>query len=625
MKIRLSPKQKEVVGFGDGALLVVAGPGSGKTRVITERIRRLLKRPNEHFRVLALTFTNKAANEMVERFHDIPEIEDRAFVGTIHSFCIEVLANRGKSVGITGTPHIFESSQDRKQVLSDAVRADPDLLRALRNAGGDDKQKKLLDSWLGAIGEAKNTLKAPTLVEDDLLRRVYEAYDAGLRASSVVDFDDLLLLTYRLFEERPETARFYRRQYKYICIDEAQDLNEAQYRLLCALWGKDYFNIMMVGDPKQAIFVWNGASPKYMELFVKDFKATQFELPDNFRSSRAVVAAAQALDSSYIVEGQLPIDGEVTVQEFDDEESEAEYIVSSIQALIESGHADIEGPIVAERIAIIARNRFVFRLLEVALKAAALPYHMKVSAAGYKSESETMTEFELALRLLSNPLDRLHLGMLATCWKSTADIEEIYGSADLRSLTGPQVLAALEAKAKTGYCAITMRAVNEVRWTTEDFKLLKGLASLEKDAADVGDDERAIVLQDIAQWKKHWTYFIRSEPGGKHSVSSFLNQVALGTTQQPQQEGLSLITVHSAKGTEFEVVYLMGMTEGTFPDFRASGEALAEEHRNAFVGVTRSKRLLFVTYPLAKLMPWGDTKRQKPSRFVATIRAAQEK
>jgi ATP-dependent DNA helicase UvrD/PcrA len=311
MTPRLSTIQQVAVSHGEGAMLVVAGPGSGKTRVVTERIRRLLTGGGQHFRVVALTFTNKAANEMKERLEDVAEVSDRAFVGTMHSFCTEVLAHRGHSVGITALPHIFESFQDRTPVLSDAVRSDPELLRELRNAGGPKEQSQRLDHWLDAIGEANTLLQFPETVEDAFLRRVYEAYNAGLRACGVVDFDDLLLLTYRLFDERPEIAAFYRRLYRYICVDEAQDLNEAQCRVICALCGPQYFTVLMVGDPRQAIFVWNGASPKYMDLFVHDFRATRIELNENFRSSQAVVAAARTLDGSYTVDGQLPIRGYV--------------------------------------------------------------------------------------------------------------------------------------------------------------------------------------------------------------------------------------------------------------------------------------------------------------------------
>lgn len=622
MAIRLSEIQKRIVEHDDKALLVVAGPGSGKTRVVTERIRRLLTTPGQHFRVLALTFTNKAANEMRERLEDVPEASDRAFVGTMHSFCTEVLTNRGKSVGITGLPHIFESFQDRKQVLSDAVRSDPELLNELRSAGGAKEQNQRLDRWLSAIGDAKNALRFPDTLDDRLLSRLYEAYDAGLRACGVVDFDDLLVLTYRLFEERPEIAAFYRRQYRYICVDEAQDLNEAQYRVLCALCGKQYFNIMMVGDPKQAIFVWNGASPRYMDLFVQDFGATRVELNENFRCSRAVVAAARSLDQSYSVEGQLPLAGTFEIHECPDEQREAAYVVEKIQELIKNGHPDVEGEILPEQIGVLGRNKFVFSSLEEQLTEHGIVFYKKMSAATYESESDIMEEFELALRVLSNPLDRLHLGKLAARWKGAQDVDAVYGNSDLRVITGLQILERLESQAKAGFHKVTMNAVRAVNWTADDFKFLKGLESISNEAASVSEEERALVVQDIAQWKKHWNYFVRSERGGKHSVPSFLNQVALGTTQQPRQDGAALLTVHSAKGMEFDVIFVIGMCEGVFPDFRAKGESMHEERRNAFVAITRSRRLLYLTYPKVRVMPWGDSRAQEPSRFIRELQTA---
>jgi len=601
-------------------MLVVAGPGSGKTRVVTERIRRLLTLPSQHFRVLALTFTNKAANEMVERLEEIPEVRQRAFVGTMHSFCTEVLANRGKSVGIIGLPHIFESFQDRKQVLSDAVRGDPELLNELRAAGGPREQNQQLDRWVAAIGEAKNALLFPETIDDAVLRRVYEAYDAGLRACGVLDFDDLLLLTYRLFEERPEIAAFYRRQYRYVCVDEAQDLNEAQYRVLCALCGREYFNIVMVGDPKQAIFVWNGASPKYMDLFERDFGAKRLELNENFRSSQAVVAAARALDDGYSVEGQLPVPGMIRIEACADEEEEGEFVASTVGKLVTDGHRDIEGKIGLEKIAVLGRTKFALAAVERVLADHGLSFYKKVSAANYESESDVVEEFELALRVLSNPLDRLHLGRLVAKWKAGVGVEAVYGETDLRTLSGLEVLERLSKEVTGGFCGMTMNAVRAVRWTPDDFKFLKGVESLERDAEGLEEEERALVLGDLREWRKHWDYFVRSGPGGKHSVPSFLNQVALGTTQQPRQEGVALLTVHSAKGTEFDVVFVVGMSEGTFPDFRAKGESMREEQRNAFVAVTRSRRLLFLSYPKMKMMPWGDLRGQAPSRFLGTLR-----
>ncbi len=617
MSVRLTETQKRIVAHGDGALLVEAGPGSGKTRVLTERIRRLLAESNEHFRVLALTFTNKAANEMVERLDDVPDIRKRAFIGTLHSFCMEVLANRGKPVGVDGLPNIFESFDDRKQVLGNAVRADPHLAALLKQEGDTKEQQKALSRWLERISELKNSLVLPGMIEDGDERMLYEGYDAELRASAALDYDDLLLLAYRLFEERPKIAEFYQRQYKYICIDEAQDLNEAQYRLLTSLCGATFKNIMAVGDPKQAIYVWNGADPKYLDMFAQDFDATKIALNENFRCSKAVVAAARRLDSSYSVEGQLPVAGEVELIECEDEAAEANAVVERLNVLMTDGHPDVEGEILPGRCAVLGRNRFVFNSLEAELKQREMSFHKKLSAAAYQSESDVVEEFELALRLLANPRDQLHKGMLVNAWGvRVGERDNLVISKDVEPLIQVESLA---KNAKQGRAEVVWNAIAAMQWTDSNFRFPSALDSLEGSAGSLPEEERALVLNDVAEWRKHWDYYVRTESGGSHTVSSFLGQVALGTTQQPKEDGVALLTVHSAKGMEFDVVFLIGMAEGTFPDYRAQGSALEEERRSAFVAVTRSKRLLYVLYPKTRVMPWGAHKDQRPSRFIAQI------
>jgi len=618
MIIRLTPAQARVVEHGEGALLVVAGPGSGKTRVLTERVRRLLERSEEHFRVLALTFTNRAANEMIDRLNDVPDIRKRAFLGTLHSFCMEVLANRGKPVGVEGLPNIFESIGDRRHVLANAVRADPHLSAMLRREGGIKEQQRALSRWLDRIGELKNLLVLPSMVEDHDERVLYQAYDAELRASSAFDYDDLLLLTYRLFEERPKIAEFYQRLYKYICIDEAQDLNEAQYRLLTSLCGSTYRNVMLVGDPKQALYVWNGADPKYLDMFVADFQAAKVAMADNFRSSRAVVTVAQRLDAAYSVEGQLPVSGEVGFIECQDEAEQAVAVADKLESLARDGHPDVEGGVSLGRCAVLGRNRFVFGTLEEELKQRGLGYYKRLSVGSYQSESEVVEELELALRLLANPKDRLHREMLLRAWgASIGDGEDVAAG---RESDPVGVVQSLVQRAKQGHAAVVGRAISAMQWTDGDFRFAAALTEIENLSNSLSEEERALVLNDVAEWRKHWDYYVRSEPGGSHTVGAFLGQVALGATQQPKEDGLALLTVHSAKGMEFDVVFLIGMAEGTFPDYRAQGASLDEERRSAFVAVTRSKRLLYVLYPRTRVMPWGAVRAQQPSRFIALMR-----
>jgi ATP-dependent DNA helicase UvrD/PcrA len=619
MIANLSPTQRRIVQHDNGSLLVVAGPGSGKTRVLTERIRRLLNEGKGHFRILALTFTNKAANEMKERLAEFPDIDKRAFIGTLHSFCVEVLANRGKSVGINKLPNIFESYQDCKQVLLQAVMYDPEypeLRREFKNVGNAKEQEKLLNRWLGMIGEAKNNLLLPTMLDNEIDRKVYKAYNDSLRVSDAVDFNDLLLLTYRLFQERPRIADFYRRQYRYICIDEAQDLNEAQYQVLRALCGSEHRNVMMVGDPKQAIFVWNGANPKYLDLFEQDFDAKRIIMNENFRSSQAVVKAAKALDPEYEIEGELPIAGSIELIVGKDETDEAIQVLDYIQNLIDNGHQDVEGSITLEHCTLLGRNRYVLSTVEKELNRRHLPYYKQLSTQ-HESESNLLQDFELCLRLLTNPRDRLHMEMLLKRW-NVREEDILFSNNNIDN--GLNLLSDLKKKVSGKYQETVLYAMEAMEWTQQNFKFLKAMDYLKIFAENMkSQEERALIMEDIKVWREHWDSFLHSQPGGQHSLTSFLGQIALGTTQQPRKEGLALLTVHSAKGLEFDVVVIMGMMVGTFPDYRARGAALQEEKRNMFVAVTRSKRLLYLSYPMTKVMPWGDVWRQKPSRYLKDI------
>jgi DNA helicase II / ATP-dependent DNA helicase PcrA len=247
----------------------------------------------------------------------------------------------------------------------------------------------------------------------------------------------------------------------------------------------------------------------------------------------------------------------------ENEDQEASTVVALLNQLLTEGHPDIDGEVTPARCAALGRSKFAFRSLEEALIKSELKFYKKLSAANLQSESEVMEQFELAMRILANPHDRLHLGLLSRVWKTTKTADDIHST----------------------YL----------------------------------DDARAIMILDTSDWRKHWNFYVRSEPGGSHSVSSFLGQVALGTTQQPNEPGIALLTVHSSKGMEFDVVILIGMTEGTFPDYRAKGPALEEEARSAFVAMTRSKRFLYLTYPKFKMMPWGDLKQQQPSRYVRLL------
>ena len=610
--INLSPNQRLIVEHEEGPLLVVAGPGSGKTRVLTERIRRLLTEVPGHFRVLALTFTNKAANEMKERLADLGEKRERAFIGTLHSFCLEMLSERGKPVGVDGLPQIFEQYKDRKEVLVDAVRQDPLLAEELASASDAKERNRRLDEWLRGISWMKAHPLSYDNPSDELDKRILDAYDSGMRACNAYDFDDLLLLASRLLNEHPRIADFYRRLYKFVCIDEAQDLNEAQYSVLKAICGDSFRNVMMVGDPKQSIYGFNTSSPDFMWKFRDEFQSKEINLNENFRSSQAVVSAARSLDPDYMVESQLPISGLATILVGKNEEHEAQIVVMEIERLISEGHEDVEGEITPNSCAVLGRTRFALMAVEKELRQKNISFYKRLSA-NHENESEEMEDFHLALRILGNPKDNLHLTALSKRW----EVKNLDNRADEDALA---VLNRLSTSSPVSRANQVFNAVEAVARQTQRLDMMPGIQTLRKYADTLPEERRRAIYEDATVFAQEWDQYLRSEGKGR-SIAGFLSSKALGATQQASRDGIALLTVHSSKGLEFDVVFVVGMAEGVFPDYRALGKQreLEEEARNAFVAMTRSKRLLYLSFPKVKMMPWGDLRAQKPSRYLAAI------
>ena len=614
-QIRLSPTQRKVVDFGEGPLLVVAGPGTGKTRVLTERVRRLLSTPREHFRVLALTFTNKAAREMEERLDDLGELGSRTFIGTLHGFCLNMLSDRGKPVGITSTPQIFEQFSDRKQILAEAVASDPLLNHELMSERDSKARNRKLEQWLRAISNAKNRPITMAEISEPLERRIYDAYNLGLQASGAHDFDDLLLLAYRLLTENDKIASFYRRLYRYICIDEAQDLNEAQYAVIKALCGIEFNNVMMVGDPNQSIYGFTTSSPKYMQQFVREFRATKIELDENFRSSKVVVDIARTLEPTYSVSGHLPIAGHAELLVGEDEEDEAKLVANEIERLCEEGHPDIEGSITPASCAVLGRTRYTLLAVEKELAKRGVSYFKRVTSL-HENESKLADDFQLALRTLANPRDQLHMTALLKRWNLEPGDEAMTDASQVLDFLAKCVRETASSRCKAIYDAVNLASKSEPR-----LNLKPAIDVLRKHADTLTVEEKGAIYDDTEVMLREWDQYLRGGSSKAHALPGFLSSMALGTSQQINSDGVALLTVHSSKGLEFEVVFIVGMAEGVFPDYRAQDKPseMAEEKRNAFVAVTRSRRLLYFSYPERREMPWGDTRLSKPSPFLTQV------
>ena len=604
-RIELSEKQKEIVFAENGPIYVKASAGSGKTRVLTERVRYLLSETNK--KVLALTFTNKAGEEIKERLSDISEIEKRVFVGTFHGFCQSILENHGNLIGLAKMPHIFEDETDRLELVGQAIKQTPSYAGKYKTQDKKE-QKNFRYRVLNFISKVKRELIADSEFEqhtdDENIVLLYQNYQDILRAQNAIDFDDLLLLAYSLLVNYPKTAALYRRSFFAICIDEAQDLNNAQYQLLLALANGEFTNIMMVGDPNQSIYHFNGSSPDYMDKqFVRDFKPVIVELNENYRSSISVLSAANKIipDAEYIAETVK--EGLFEINHLEDEEAEAQWVIDKIKELIASKtHDDIEGEITCEKIAVLARTKYVFNKLEAQLNEANLPFYYKMTPGAIRFESDLMNIFDLALRVRLNPQDSLHKGRLL----KRLNIKTVRNFS--LEVVIPQVTDELNKK--------LIKLVIELDDDGSNIK--KALERFRDDLSIEDENEKNMIFHDINELFKHWHNYAKKTDN--KSLHQFKNAMALGQTHPlTQHAGITLSTVHTMKGQEFDIVFVIGMDDETFPDYRAvrsGGIEMTQEKNNLYVAFTRAKRFLYVTWPQKRMMPWDDYKARRISRFL---------
>ncbi|ETT53135.1 uvrD/REP helicase family protein [Paenibacillus sp. FSL R7-269] len=625
MSISLSRDQEAVVNYSGKNLLVIAGAGSGKTRVLTERITKLILNLKRGEKILAITFSNKATEVLKERLIASlgeKKFYDYTYVGTIHSFCFDIISSRGSAIGLPDELHICESYNDRLHIFKEAIENVPSF--KTEYLSGDSKEnQKVIKAFLDDLSNAKRNLKfADDYSDDPLIQTLFEEYNNLLLQQGVIDFDDILRYTYQILTERESVSRLYRKVYKYICVDEAQDLNKAQYEVIKALAGEQ-IGITMVGDPNQSIYGFSGASNEYLDkIFLAEFNAHKMQLHENYRSSQLVIEAAHIIEPSFEVYGTCKYQGEFEIHEFQDEFKEAEYIMSKILFLLKNGHPDVENcSISLGQIAIIARNRYVFSRVEELLKANDLEYTLKVSAKGsFTSESDFIKAFELGIRLLVNNRDRLHfieLEKLINSKIKNGTFEELRWDNNISDHWKALMLALNNA------WDLLLKNDREVKFHTA-IKLLKTF--IEDAETKIDEHEKILINEDIKAWEINWKSYIKNSTSGERSLGNFVRTVSLGSAQSTNDKGIVLSTVHMSKGLEYDVVFIMGLNDGVFPDYRAinaynsskDNKQITEERHNMFVAITRSKRLCYLTYPLVKETPWGK-KRQTPSRFVLEL------
>ncbi len=621
-----------------GPVLVRASAGSGKTRLLTACIQGLLSVERTNYRVLCLTFSTKAADEMKERVADIPEIDRRSYIGTIHSFGMEVLQAYYHEIGFFEMPHIIERPSDCREIMQKVFLENASLrpfylqsLEAPRGSGGDE----FIDKWLRFVSQAKQKLVYdPESTEisqnwNELRLLLFQDYHQRLRNQNLMDFDDILVLAWRLLTERPGVAKIYRRLYPYVLVDEAQDLNFAQYEFIRGFCGDDVRNILFVGDEKQSIYGFNGGSNRFMlQRFPEDFSVSeerQFRIRKNYRSSKAVIESGNKIIPDAADASSAFFEGEVAFRAFADEQQEGKWILRKINELLGLvENEEFGGKLSLDNIAVIARNKFVFNALRSLLdqdEHLKDKYYLRRGAEPLLPESTFMFVFDLGTRLLMNKFGAIYqdqlkrrLGLAELVTNGRHGIEFLEDLAS--NFRGVEVLTQQELQSLLP----CWQAVANGQYPRLFQLLRRSAESLSN------ENEKQLAYHDVEEWQDAWKTFTRSVEASTISFAGFQRFVAThGRGSRTPENKITLSTVHTVKGLEYHVVFLIGMSQGTFPDYRSlQGTALEEERNNAYVAVTRAKRRLYISYPKSKIMPWGSTRMQQPSVFLTQFETIQE-
>lgn len=631
MMLNLSSSQAQIVHAPfNKAIQVLASAGSGKTRVLTERVRYILQNTKKDG-VIALTFTNKAAEEMSVRLEDCIEAEDRAWIATIHSVAQRILEKYGHTVGLPAELHIYDRDKDRMEVFLQSLREDGVNIDEYLNIS-DSKELKSREKNLQNYMDIFSRIKRELFTESDVTEKypnnniwkIFQDYQSSLVNSGGIDYDDILVYAHKILLTHNWIAQIYRSQYKHICIDEAQDLNKAQYEFIKALCGDVIQSIFMVGDPNQMIYGFNGSSKEYLcTYFLEDFTPFQFELRENYRSAKAIIRAANKLKPNSQAELDYALEGGVKIVSADTEEAEAEWITSTVKLLLElKTHPEIEGDISLDKMVVIARNRFVFNKLEACLKQNNINYSMRKGERQLEPTTIFGRILDYSIRIKLNPKDWVDgkklcslLGIIAPTSWSNGVLNILANQTKKLDRENAELYSEL------------MNSINNLDVDEPNIRKFvrlfeEKLTSLisQADAPSEGKSEEIkLSLDELNEFSRAWTLFKRKGLGG--SLVAFRNALALGQlTENSLENGVLLSTVHTMKGLEKDIVFLMGMCEGVFPDYRANSiKEIDEERNNAFVAVTRAKRWLYVTYPKQRMMPWKDLKFQQKSRFVKEI------
>ncbi|MCD5029317.1 DNA helicase PcrA [Enterococcus asini] len=635
----MNPRQAEAVQLTEGPLLIMAGAGSGKTRVLTHRIAYLIEEKGVNpWNILAITFTNKAAKEMKERVINLMEAggED-VWISTFHSMCVRILRRDVDHIGYSKNFTIIDSSEQLT------------LMKRVVKEQNIDPKKYDPRSILGAISNAKNELLTVAAYSaqqgslfEDIVARCYDLYQKELRRNQCLDFDDLIMLTIRLFQDNPEILQYYQRKFHYIHVDEYQDTNHAQYTLVNLL-AAGFRNLCVVGDADQSIYGWRGADMQNILDFEKDYPDAQtILLEQNYRSTKNILSAANQVigHNQNRKEKKLWTENDqgdkITYYRGDSERDEGRFIVSEIQRLQREQQRKYGD------FAVLYRTNAQSRVVEETFLKANIPYKM---VGGHKFYDRKEIKDILAyLQVIANPADSLSLLRIINVPKrgvGAGSIEKLQSFAALHDFSlleaGQNVaLSSLKGKAATEIekLAQSLADFNQmipylsVTELTREVLEKTGYEDELKRQNNLESQNRLENLEEFLSVTMEFDKTYEAQPeeeqeAPEDKLTIFLNDLALLSDVDSYEEEASevtLMTLHAAKGLEFPVVFLVGMEEGVFPLSRAMMEEaeLEEERRLAYVGITRAEEALYLTNALSRTL-YGKTQYNRPSRFVSEI------
>ena len=626
----LNNQQKKAVELIDGPLLILAGAGSGKTKVLTHRIANLLESGVSPWSILAITFTNKAADEMKQRVTNlVGQKGEDIWISTFHSMCVRILRKDIHNIGYSNQFTILDS-YDQLNLIKQIIK---DL--------NIDAKKIEPRAILGSISNAKNELKTPKdygkTVGDYYQSRVlevYERYQARLAASNSLDFDDLIMLTVQLFQKEAKVLEYYQRKFKYVHVDEYQDTNRAQY-LLVRMLADYYKNICVVGDTDQSIYKWRGADISNILNFEEDFPDAQIiKLEQNYRSTKTILQAANEVikynnkrkEKNLWTENSQG--SKITLYRADQEHDEAYFVTKVIQEGIEKGQKYND-------YAVLYRTNAQSRVIEEVFIKSNIPYQIVGGIKFY--ERKEIKDILAYLKLIVNPDDDTSLRRIInvpkrgigaatltkisdyandkgiSLFKAIAEIDSI----EITSNTANKIISFIELilrlQKQAEYLTVTL-ITERVIEDTGYIKDLKKENSIEAESRIENIGELLSVAKEFDQQSK------------EQNLNDFLTELALVSDidqiedENNNGQAVIMMTLHSAKGLEFPVVFLTGLEEGIFPHNRSLMEEddMEEERRLAYVGITRAEQELFITYALNRML-YGRTHYGMPSRFIKEI------